>query len=229
MQKLSVTMTPREQALGFGYLAFSQLVLPYLLSALLPAIFPKIGSLGINLTFFILNFLAVCVIFRSFLLKSLKSLPENGARMVAVVAIGYLLHQIFLLLISLLIAWLQPEFSNVNDAQVGLLTAKNYPVMFISTVFLAPVTEELLYRGALFGWFYEKKPVLAYLISVPVFCAIHVMGYIGHFDPLTLFFCFLQYIPAGLCLGWAYHKADNIFAPIFIHALVNAGSILAMR
>ena len=36
---------------------------------------------------------------------------------------------------------------------------------------------------------------------------------------------FLQYLPAGLCLAWAYTKADTIFAPILIHAAVNAVSI----
>ena len=36
---------------------------------------------------------------------------------------------------------------------------------------------------------------------------------------------FLQYLPAGLCLAWAYTKADTIFAPILIHAIINAVSI----
>ena len=39
----------------------------------------------------------------------------------------------------------------------------------------------------------------------------------------------LQYLPAGLCLAWSYAKSDTIFAPILIHALVNAWGIYEMR
>ena len=58
---------------------------------------------------------------------------------------------------------------------------------------------------------------------------IHVMGYIGQFDWLTLVLCFLQYIPAGLWLAWAYEKSDSIFAPMLIHTAINAIGIYAMR
>ena len=61
------------------------------------------------------------------------------------------------------------------------------------------------------------------------FAAIHVLAYIGTESVTTLVLCFLQYLPAGLCLAWTYTKADNIFAPIVVHALVNAIAIGALR
>ena len=67
-----------------------------------------------------------------------------------------------------------------------------------------------------------------YILSALVFCAIHVISYIGSADPLTLVLCFVQYLPASLCLAWAYTEADNIFAPILIHIAVNTMSILAL-
>jgi len=36
-------------------------------------------------------------------------------------------------------------------------------------------------------------------------------------------------MPAGLCLAWSYTKSDTIFAPIVIHALVNATAIGFLR
>ena len=56
-----------------------------------------------------------------------------------------------------------------------------------------------------------------------------VLGYIGSESVTTLVLCFVQYLPAGLCLAWTYTKADNIFAPIVVHALVNAIAIGAVR
>ena len=49
------------------------------------------------------------------------------------------------------------------------------------------------------------------------------------FAVLTLILCFIQYLPAGLCLAWTYSKADNIFAPILVHALNNAIAIGLVR
>ena len=34
---------------------------------------------------------------------------------------------------------------------------------------------------------------------------------------------------AGLCLAWAYTRADTIFAPIVIHAVINYLSLRALR
>ena len=34
---------------------------------------------------------------------------------------------------------------------------------------------------------------------------------------------------SGISLGWAYHKSGSIFAPILVHAAVNAMGIAAMR
>ena len=45
--------------------------------------------------------------------------------------------------------------------------------------------------------------------------------------PLLL--CFVQYLPAGLCLGWAYARADSIFAPTLMHMIINLIGMLAMR
>ena len=55
------------------------------------------------------------------------------------------------------------------------------------------------------------------------------MGYFGVYTPMQLLISFLSYLPAGFCLGWAYEKADTIFAPILIHAAVNAIGIYGMR
>ena len=67
------------------------------------------------------------------------------------------------------------------------------------------------------------------LLSVFVFAAVHVVGYIGQWDTLTLVLCFVQYIPAGLCLAWSYTRSDTIFAPILIHAAINFIAIRGLR
>jgi membrane protease YdiL (CAAX protease family) len=99
--------------------------------------------------------------------------------------------------------------------------------MVIGTVVLVPIVEETLYRGLIFGLL--PKRILRYAVSVGAFCAIHVMGYIGYYEPLHLLLCFMQYIPAGLVLAYAYERSGSIFAPILIHMAINGIAMLFMR
>jgi membrane protease YdiL (CAAX protease family) len=81
----------------------------------------------------------------------------------------------------------------------------------------------------IFGSIYKRSRILGYAVSALVFAALHVIGYIGFFAPTHLLLCFLQYIPAGLCLAWAYVMADTIWAPILMHIAINQMGVLAMR
>jgi membrane protease YdiL (CAAX protease family) len=48
------------------------------------------------------------------------------------------------------------------------------------------------------------------------------MGYIGQPPHSALMLCLLQYIPAGLCLCWAYERSGSLLAAILVHAATNA-------
>ena len=101
--------------------------------------------------------------------------------------------------------------------------------MVISTVVLVPLAEEMLYRAVLFQSIYIRNRKLGYFLSAVLFALVHLLPYIHAADIPTLVLGFFQYIPAALCLAWAYTEADNIFAPILIHAIVNAMGVYAMR
>ena len=124
---------------------------------------------------------------------------------------------------------LMPSFFNVNDAAIGQSIRQSFWVMAVGTVLLAPVAEELLYRALLFGAVHRKSRLLAYILSILVFCGIHVVGYIGSYSPTLLAVCFLQYLPGGLVLAWAYEKSGNILTSIAIHMAINAIGTFAMR
>ena len=66
-------------------------------------------------------------------------------------------------------------------------------------------------------------------LSMGVFALVHVVGYIGSYDALTLLLCFLQYLPAGYCLAWCYSNTGTIVTPILMHMIVNAYGMYNMR
>ena len=223
--KLSVAMTRRETLLGWIFLPVSLFILPGLIGILNARLAEPLSDTIINILYFALNFLGVALIFHRFLLSSIQKAWQNRWKCLRFAALGFLFYYIAMLMISYGIMKFYPDFSNVNDATIMALAEEHRTLMTFCTVLLVPVAEETLYRGLFFQGLHHRSRLLAYSISTLMFASIHVFGYIGLFDGTTLLLCFLQYLPAGLCLAWAYTKADTIFAPILIHTIINAVSI----
>lgn len=227
--KLSISMTRRETLFGWGYLLLSMFVLPFVLVVANNLLVKPLSETAINLLYFAVNFLAITVIFRRFLWACIKAALAAPWRCLRFAVIGLALYFIATFLVAMGIALVNPNFSNINDSSIAELAQEYYPLMAIATVFLAPVTEETLYRGLLFQSFQKKNRALAYLLSVFIFASIHVMGYIGMSDFLTLVLCFVQYLPAGIFLAWAYEKSDTIVTPMLMHIVINLIGFAALR
>lgn len=226
---LSISMSKAEQLWAGIYLLLALGLLPVLFPFCALLLFPDMNSAQVNFFYFLFQFLCVVLILRKFLWRSVQEIGSHPFRLAMTVVLGLLAYTLLNYQISLALLLLFPGFSNVNDGNIAGLAAQNYPLMAAGTIFLVPVAEECLYRGVVFGNLLKRGTAGAYLISTVLFCAIHVMGYIGSYDPVTLLLCAVQYIPAGICLAWAYHRADSIFAPILIHAIINAIGIFSVR
>lgn len=224
--KLHITMTTRETALGWLYLALELFILPRLLTLGNALLLSPLSGACLNFIFFSINFAAILLIFHGFLSRSLAQAGKRFVEVLQAAVLGFVAYWVLNRILGALPIF---DFSNVNDQSIAAMASGNFPLVALGTVLLVPVVEETLYRGLLFQGLYNRNRIAAYVISTLVFCAIHVVGYIGAFEPGLLLLCFLEYIPAGLCLAWAYAKADCIFAPILIHTVVNAMGIYAVR
>ncbi len=227
--KLSISMSRKEVIFGWLLMAGQLLILPVIavtVNGVLPA---PVSDAQMNIALFVLEFLLATVIFRKFLRASARRALGSPFRCLRFAALGLLLYYIGSFVVGLVIGYIDSDFSNINDSNISILAQDNYTLMFLCTVLLVPVTEELLYRGLIFRGLQKKNRLVAYLLSAVVFSLIHVVGYIGLTSTTTLLLCLLQYIPAGLSLCWAYEKADTIWAPILMHMTVNQISISLMR
>ncbi|MBQ8360158.1 MAG: CPBP family intramembrane metalloprotease [Oscillospiraceae bacterium] len=229
MKNLSIFMTRTERILGFSYLPVQILLLPVVLVQGNLILGSPLSAAQLNFILFALDFICITVIFRRFLLQSLRQALSVPWRLLRYAGAGLLLYWIGSFVVNFFILTVYPDFSNVNDASISELTQQNYTLMSVGTVLLVPVTEETLYRGLIFGSIYKRSRIAGYAVSALIFAALHVVGYIGYFTPVHLLLCFLQYIPAGLCLAWAYVMADTIWAPILMHIAINQMGVLAMR
>ena len=89
------------------------------------------------------------------------------------------------------------------------------PFMFIATVIISPIFEEILYRGLMYNKLKEiSNAFIGVLISSILFALLHIPKYgFG----INTFFLFL----VGILLAYCYEKTDNIYVPILVHSINN--------
>jgi membrane protease YdiL (CAAX protease family) len=88
-------------------------------------------------------------------------------------------------------------------------------VAVLAIVVLAPIAEEVFFRGVVFNAFLrERGPRMAYVGSAAMFAVIHL-------SVVALLPIFLL----GLALAWVYDRTGNLIAPIVMHAVVNGISV----
>ena len=164
-----------------------------------------------------------------FLSKALSQVFQHPILFAEAVILGAVAYYALFWLTDKAISLLVPGFYNHNDEAIMEMLSSSRLLMLVGTVVLVPITEETLFRGLIFRNLYGKSHWAAYIVSILAFAVIHIIGYIGSYSTLELLMAFLQYLPAGLCLAWAYIRGGTIFAPIVIHSLVNYISINGIR
>ena len=83
----------------------------------------------------------------------------------------------------------------------------------ISGVVLAPIFEEIVFRGILFAGFYKKLgPWKAAIISSLAFSLLHL------YDPLGALAVFIF----GMMACYLYRRTQSLWTPIIVHAVTNA-------
>lgn len=228
-RSFSGNLTNQETIGGFTYMIFELIFLPGILSWINGQLSTPLNSAELNFVYYLINFISILLIFHDFLGRGLNQVTQHPAIFCQAVILGFAAYYACNWATTWAVRQLVPGFSNYNDASIASMLGTNYLIMVVGTVILVPPAEECLFRGLIFRNLYGKSRWAAYIVSILAFAVIHIIGYIGKYAPLELLMAFLQYLPAGLCLAWAYTKADTIFAPILIHALINAISIGLLR
>ena len=93
-----------------------------------------------------------------------------------------------------------------------------YVMLVISTVILAPIWEELFFRGIML-----RKFMIKWRTSTSIFVS-SLLFAIFHFQLATIIYAFL----IGVVLSIVYLKTKNIVVPIIMHAVANLLSILLL-
>ena len=219
---LGPEMSRFEMIGGFLYLPVYVIGLAWLLGLILAALGRTASETTVNVLYFLINFVAVALIFRRWLIASLGRISRRFWPFLQAAVLGVAFYYALSWALGLVFSFLRISVSNPNDGYVAQLAGANFRLIAVGTILLAPMVEETLFRGLIFGNLHQKSRFLAYALSALAFSAIHVWGYVGQVGWTATLLCALQYLPAGVALGWTYEKADTIWAPILVHSMVNA-------
>ena len=217
---LGPNLSDAEQIAGFCYLPVHVALLGFALAWINEKFRLNLTDLQINLAYFVISCLFTWLIFHNFLLRSFKNI--RFWELIQALILGFALYYAGNFILNLAINRLGIVLPHFNDEAVMGLIAQNETVMIVCGVLLAPMVEETLARGLLFGVIRRKSRIAAYVVSIVFFAVIHVWEYLTGHDFKSVLFVALQYIPAGIALGWTYEKSNTIWAPIVLHMVINA-------
>lgn len=219
-------LSKAEQIAGFCYLPVYVALLGFALAWLNEKTGLNLTDLQINIAYFLINSIFIWVIFHNFLLRSFRNI--RFWELVQALILGFVLYYAGNFVFSLAVNWLGLNIPRFNDEAVMGLAAQSETVMIVGAVVLAPMVEETLMRGLVFGTIRRKSRVLAYAVSMVLFAAIHVWQFAVLYDWRQVLLAALAYLPAGIALGWTYEKSNTIWAPILLHMVINAISFGVM-
>jgi len=222
-RSLGPSLSTAEQVAGFCYLPFYVILLSMGIQWLSGLLGLNLTELQINAVFFVLNTIFVWVIFHNFLIRSFRAI--RFWELVQALILGFCLYYAGNFVFSWIINLLKITIVSFNDETIMGLIAQNKWVMIVCSVLLAPIVEETLVRGLLFGVIRPHSRVAAYIVTIVFFAVIHVWQYLLVYDIKSVLLAALQYIPAGIALGWTYEKCNTIWGPIALHMTINAISM----
>lgn len=151
-------------------------------------------------------------------LAALPSFPGRDPQGALMAGIGWgVLAWIGSTAVLVIVGWLLERIGSPPEAGAAELAIEivNPALVVLAVVILAPIAEEVFFRGVVFNaWLREGGRRYAYIGSAALFAIIHV-------SLVSLIPIFLL----GLALAWVYERTGSLLAPMAMHATVNGISV----
>lgn len=227
----------KQKAIGFILLIPAYLyIIPMFVEAGLYFYLKYVQILDYYTITILLNFFIVIttlifeiILLKDFLIENIKKFKERLFdniiwSMTAGIGIMYLISYVANIIISLCLG---SSDSASNQLLFESLIDKGFLLMAFQSVVLAPIVEEIIFRGLIFRSIRTYNKYLAHIVSAVCFGFIHI--YQGLFaGDLSQLFYLLSYGGMGLAFSYAYESKKNIIVPILIHIINNLVAVIVL-
>ena len=214
--KFTPNLTKTEFKNGLIAMIVTFFILPNLL-----AMIPALSVTELNFYSYSISAATAVACLRRYLGRNILAALDHPFATLYFAVLGYLANLVIMQMADYAAYLLLPDYVNYNNQAIVVQLSTDLYLMLATTVVLAPIVEECVFRGLLFRGLYDRSPVAAWVASVGLFAAIHVVSFIGVYSPLELVVSLLMYVPAGVILCVTYRRSGNIIAPIITHAVIN--------
>lgn len=215
-------MSRRGLIAGLVYFPIHVFVLPVILPSLL--INFGIEDEGLmNLVYYGLGILVVLCLFMDYLRGQYDGLLDRLG--LCVLSFFMALGMDYLLSLaanSLVLALTGGAVDNPNEAAISEIVLRSSGAMKAVGIFMAPIVEEVLFRGVVFGGLREKNRLAAYAVSMLMFALYHIWQFAAAAGDVSMLVYVIQYLPVGFVLCWLYERSNTVWLPIGFHMMINA-------
>ena len=223
-------MTRTQIVLGWIYAAMHIVVLPRLLDLYVTFSPNEVTSSRYNLLWYGIGIVFVLCVMLRWLRQNFDVLLDNFRGCVFCIMLGFAIQYAMSLPVALLLSLTgSAAVENPNNANIMEMAEGNYGLIKALAIFVAPIVEEVLFRGVIFGSIRPRSRGWAYVVSIGLFAAYHVMSYVLESGDLRQLIYIIQYIPAAAALAWVYEHSGCIWATIFYHMGFNALSFAVLN
>jgi membrane protease YdiL (CAAX protease family) len=215
-------MTVAERVAAIAYIPVHSFALPLGLYFLFPILGLKTESVDHTLAVYTVSFIFILLTTFKFLKASFADMFDGFSRILQAVAVGIVVYFVANMAVAFILDQFMENLVNPNSQEVIDEVRLNPNAMLVVSVLFAPVVEETMFRGALFGSIRRRARVAAYAVSAVAFALYHLWPYFFsdvHWADLLLYT--LQYIPAAVVLAWCFEHGGSIWSSITLHALIN--------
>lgn len=230
--KLGVSFTKGEKIGGWIFLLFYAVLLGWIFAVIQAYAKARLDFI-ISDTFVLLlnyyvSFFAIIIIFKRFLKESLYYFVKNLWACIQAVVLAGFMYFVLTYIAGVLIYDYMGNVVNPNDAEVTKLMLQDSKAMIVCAIFLAPLIEEVLFRGLIFGSIHKKSRIIAHIANCLIFGIFHIWQFaLSQMDWTVLLYA-LQYIPGSIALAWCYEKSGSIWSPVFLHMSFNAMTLFVL-
>ena len=198
---------------GWVYFPIHVAVLPLTIGVLLMAVLGKLPSdVTCNVWYYLIGLVFTIAVMWRFLHRSYDTMAGSILRCIGMMLAAYGIDVLLSLVLQLGTGLIGELPVPNNDAVTGLANT-DYKRMTAVAVFMAPLVEECLFRGVVFGTIRPRSRFWQYVVM--------------YGDPKLLLSA-LAYVPVSAALTFCYEQTRSIWPPVFFHMCINALSLAVL-
>ena len=223
-------MTKREAFSALFYLPFHVFIIPFILGKLLTN--GQIEEADANVVCYAIGAVYLLIFELSFLKREFYKLCDNPLGIFWQIVVCYCVMLALNMIVTGIIGGIEyitsetVSINNQNNDAIIEMAGQETGKTKVIAIYLAPIVEELLFRGGIFGTVRKRNRVAAYILSILAFSVYHVWGYA--IDDPSYWLYIIQYIPASYVICRCYERTDSIWGGIFLHMIINGVALKAL-